>query len=485
MPRRQGETMNNKYRDKILGCWLGKSIGGTLGMPYEGSANSLNLTFYNPIPQEILPNDDLDLQILWGVLLNTKWDGVVSYENFENAWKENIRFIWDEYGVVRKNLEMGIRAPFSGLYDNAFSNGLGAAIRSEIWACLAPGDPQKAVAMCAIDASVDHHGDGVYAEIFHTALESMAFVESKIEKLIKDALSYIPSDSTLHHAIYDTINWVNETSDTSVIRSNILSKYGSDNFTDVKTNLAFEVAALLLCNGDFSKAICTAVNFGLDADCTGASVGAIMGIINPSGIPEKWLKPIGENIVLSPEIVGITPPKTISKFTDIIISLIDNVSIQDKYIPIIDFNKQIYPPIICKKMLLDDFYSPINLPSELETTQIRGNYFSITSSPDKHTIYKIAFSSEKCDEAIFMICSKVKARTWIDNSLCHDVVCDRFVPAPHRIPLENLYHFNLKKGSHEIVLDFYPNTNYNKQIEVCFGLFDKNRNWLPVTYERL
>lgn len=24
------------YRDKVLGCWMGKNIGGVLGAPFEG-----------------------------------------------------------------------------------------------------------------------------------------------------------------------------------------------------------------------------------------------------------------------------------------------------------------------------------------------------------------------------------------------------------------------------------------------------------------
>ena len=26
------------YRDKVMGCWQGKNIGGTLGAPFEGGA---------------------------------------------------------------------------------------------------------------------------------------------------------------------------------------------------------------------------------------------------------------------------------------------------------------------------------------------------------------------------------------------------------------------------------------------------------------
>ena len=47
-------------RKKMLGCFLGKSVGGTLGQPYEGWEGPLGLTFYDPVPTDMIPNDDLD-----------------------------------------------------------------------------------------------------------------------------------------------------------------------------------------------------------------------------------------------------------------------------------------------------------------------------------------------------------------------------------------------------------------------------------------
>ena len=50
----------NEFRDKVYACWLGKNIGGTLGMPFEGDTSVHDLTFYtvsgrvNPQPTMIL-----------------------------------------------------------------------------------------------------------------------------------------------------------------------------------------------------------------------------------------------------------------------------------------------------------------------------------------------------------------------------------------------------------------------------------------------
>ena len=55
-----------QLRDKILGCWAGKNIGGTVGGPFEGQAGPLDVEFYtHKMDGQPLPNDDLDLQWIW------------------------------------------------------------------------------------------------------------------------------------------------------------------------------------------------------------------------------------------------------------------------------------------------------------------------------------------------------------------------------------------------------------------------------------
>ena len=54
------------YRDKVLGCWTGKNIGGTLGAPMEGQREIFDVSFYTQDLQgNPAPNDDLDLQLVW------------------------------------------------------------------------------------------------------------------------------------------------------------------------------------------------------------------------------------------------------------------------------------------------------------------------------------------------------------------------------------------------------------------------------------
>lgn len=54
----------NTFKDKVYACWVGKNIGGTMGMPYEGIKDMVDIKGFVTKPGEVLPNDDLDLQLV-------------------------------------------------------------------------------------------------------------------------------------------------------------------------------------------------------------------------------------------------------------------------------------------------------------------------------------------------------------------------------------------------------------------------------------
>jgi len=60
----------NIYFDKVLGGWIGKSLGGTVGW-FEGVKKLSDLAIEDIIPQQVAGNDDLDVQLVWmDALLN-------------------------------------------------------------------------------------------------------------------------------------------------------------------------------------------------------------------------------------------------------------------------------------------------------------------------------------------------------------------------------------------------------------------------------
>ena len=122
------------YLDKVYGCFLGKTVIGTLGAPFEGVKMPLELPFKPEMINTLLPNDDLDLQVIWYDVVKKHGEDFTSYDILR-AFCEKYPGSPGEYSVMRKNYSRGIFPPYSGEYCNDFYvEGMGCPIRSEIWA---------------------------------------------------------------------------------------------------------------------------------------------------------------------------------------------------------------------------------------------------------------------------------------------------------------------------------------------------------------
>ena len=309
------------YRDKVRACWLGKNIGGTLGGPHEGHRGVFDLTFYtHDIATGVLPNDDLDLQLVWLIAAENHGRHLNS-EVLGEYWLTYIPCDWSEYGAGRNNLRRGLTPPLTGALRNPYAESNGAFIRSEIWACLCPGDPASAAKYAFEDATVDHTGEGVYGELFCAAVQSAAFQTDDIPALIDIGLAYIPEDCQLRRCIDLVVRCYNEGKDWRQARKELLlfapSPFGlryiydndipdqnpepdipmGDVGHDAATNVAISVIGLLWGNGDFTESLCIAANCGEDTDCTAGFIGALMGILRGvDGIEHRWIDPIGDEI---------------------------------------------------------------------------------------------------------------------------------------------------------------------------------------------
>ena len=105
-----------ELRDKILACWIGKNIGGTIGGPYEGGTEMWDITGFKTAKGEPLPNDDLDLQIAWLMTLERVGAKYLDANALAHSWLMYLTPYWNEYGIAMKNLKLGLLPPLSGEY---------------------------------------------------------------------------------------------------------------------------------------------------------------------------------------------------------------------------------------------------------------------------------------------------------------------------------------------------------------------------------
>lgn len=288
------------FLDRVHACWTGKNIGGTMGTPYEGRTEMQNISGFASAKGEPLPNDDLDLQLVWLCAVEERGIRSITPQLLGEYWLDYIPPHWNEYGVGKGNMKLGLLPPFSGEFNNnKWKTSNGAWIRTEIWACLFPGFPDLAVKYAYNDACVDHGlSEGTYAAMFVAAMESAAFFENDIRKLIDLGLSYIPAYCLLAKSIKLATELYDRKTDFVEARNAIVEASAELGWFQAPANVSFVILGLLYGEGDFKKSMIYAINCGDDTDCTGATIGALMGIMNGTGfIPEDWAEYIGDKIV--------------------------------------------------------------------------------------------------------------------------------------------------------------------------------------------
>ena len=478
------ETITD-YRARVMGCWLGKAVGGTLGMPFEGQDGPLDITFYTPVPTEMLPNDDLDLQVLWACVLDREDPVRVDRHVLARAWRDNCGFPWDEYGVAKRNLAEGIAPPLSGSFDNWFTRGMGAAIRSEVWSCLAPGDPALAAKYAYEDACVDHAGEGIWAEVFFAALQSAAFGESETDTLLDGAEAALPAESEVRRAVADTRLWWRETHDWRRVRTQVLERYGHENFTDIVMNVAFTVLGWLAGEGGFGRAICIANNCGKDTDCTAATVGALMGILDPHGIPDHWLAPIGRDLVLSPEIVGITAPKTLDGLTDLILSLRTRLNGRAPEVSGDGPGLEPPPDLIVEAGFIGALPEPDSpapaLPPGHAPLALPGTFATLPAGDfrGEALLLRYTFHLDRPQDARVLFNTREACRVWVDSRYAFGREGGLMAPSLHRVPSGQATNLTLPAGEH-VLLAALRRPPPGRDAEWVVTVGDARTNqWLP------
>ena len=487
----------DSYRDKVLGCWTGKNIGGTIGAPFEGKREVLDVNFYTQdLDGKPEPNDDLDLQLIW--LLAAEDKGIYHLDErvLGEYWLSHITGPWNEYGVCKANIRNGMYPPLSGSCNNdkwKYSNG--AWIRSEIWACIFPGSPDEAAQFAYYDACCDHCGEGIYAELFTAAIESAAFVIDDVHALINIALTKIPDDCRIARSVKLTCDYYDKGMDWLSARQALVKDSEDLGWFQAPANIGFMIVGLLYGEGDFGKSVCIATNCGDDTDCTAGTVGALLGIIlGRSGIPEKWTDPIGESIrtcsIDTYERNNVCPiPKSLNELTSRVLNLAKLAQLQNQSLPQFsegetDITQEYFETFTScddvKKRIWDQ--SPYEMAFDLPYGRLSIDYDQgpeIVCGEEKSITIRLSnvrfiekvvsisfilpdgWQVLPCKEVVFTATSGNVAEVslsitpdHIDGAVCYLPVvlrlCDRFSPTTVHVPFQNKGSvlYNLTKKDH-------------------------------------
>ena len=269
------EITYQNYLDAVYGGWLGKCIGGAIGAMQENNKGLLDYTIDNVFPAEIPPNDDLDLQVLWLQEVLEKKGTSFTSEDIARAFAEHNLELVNEYAVAIKNIELGILPPVSGVFNNPyFRNSMGCPIRSEIWGFSCPGEPEAAMRYVEMDGCIDHDTESIQGEKLLAAMESAAFFEQDIRRLLECGLSFVTAGSRLERCVCSVLGWHEAGLPWREARGRMIREFGSADASYSVVNIGIIVMALIYGERDYSKTLMIAVNSGYDTDCTAATAGA-------------------------------------------------------------------------------------------------------------------------------------------------------------------------------------------------------------------
>lgn len=322
-------------RKKVYGAWMGRVCGCLLGKPVEGIRTNeliplLKSSGNYPMHRYILStditeemystykfwlrdkayadtvdgmpvDDDTNYVVLAQKIINDCGKDFES-EDIAEAWLkyQSINSYFTAERIAFVNFINCITPPSSAMYKNVCREWIGAQIRGDYFGYINPGNPEDAAEMAYTDARISHVKNGVYGEMWVSAMIACAAVTDSIEDIILGGLAEIPETSRLYEAVMKIVDGYKNGMTVDECFDVIHAAY--DEHTDhgwchTISNAMIVTAALLYGEGDFGKSICCAVGMGFDTDCNGATVGSIIGMRNSiDGIDEYWKKPVNGKI---------------------------------------------------------------------------------------------------------------------------------------------------------------------------------------------
>lgn len=337
---RKGESISaapdKKFlEDKIHGGWLGRICGCMLGKTVEGIRTNeftpfLKETGNYPMHRYIYRsdlNDEICKKYNFAFASRAfadEIDGmpidddtnyialaqVLVKDYGRDFTPADVAHIWVNYQsknqyctaerVAFCNFVAGFTPPASAFYKNPYREWIGAQIRGDYFGYINPGDPEAAADMAWRDASISHVKNGIYGEMFASAMIATAAVCSDTEKIIMSGLAQVPHTSRLYAEVMDIVDGFKSgrpQKDAFRIVHERYDEYTQYGWTHTIPNAMIVAAALLYGGGDYGKSICMAVETGFDTDCNGATVGSILGVmLGADAIPEYWKKPINDTL---------------------------------------------------------------------------------------------------------------------------------------------------------------------------------------------
>jgi ADP-ribosylglycohydrolase len=330
---------DQELADRIHAGWLGRCAGCQLGKPLEGLSqpgkikrvlqyvgswplrdymNSVpeglseaelpESSFFNPWRNgltrgrfsAVAPDDDIHYALISQETLQKYGVGFTTEQAIERiAYRTPGSTIFAAGRNMWRTSLFGLKPPFTAMFGNPCRQSLGAMIRCDPWGWGAPANPALAARMAWTDAVGSQTRNGIYSGIFFSVLMADTLASGSPAESIDVAAQYVPPDTRFAEMVRFVKKQCARHDDWGQVNAAIYAKYPSEvaQFNHSIPNAAIVLMGLLMGDGDFSTTLGITVSAGIDTDCTGATVGSIMGCaLGTAGIPSHWTAPFNDTI---------------------------------------------------------------------------------------------------------------------------------------------------------------------------------------------
>jgi ADP-ribosylglycohydrolase len=336
------EGSDEDLADRLLAAWEGRCAGCQLGKPIEGTTwpdkirqvleivGSWPLEDYmNPTPEgmeveqlpdcdffqrnmawrntlckgqfdHVAPDDDIHYALVSQLLLEKHGSEFTSDDALTNLQQHMYDSSLYASGrhAFRTSL-FGVPGPYVAILGNPCRQSLGSQIRCDAFGWGAPGNPALAAEMAYKDAANSQTRNGIYSGVFFAVLMADALAQGDAVAAIETAASYVPPKSRFAEMIRLVRSWCEEMDQWEDVNAAILERWPEESrrFNHSIPNAAIVLTGLLKGEGDFTRTLGITVMCGLDTDCTGATVGSILGCaLGTRGVPRHWIDPFNDTI---------------------------------------------------------------------------------------------------------------------------------------------------------------------------------------------
>ncbi|NCV76412.1 MAG: ADP-ribosylglycohydrolase family protein [Actinobacteria bacterium] len=287
---------------RAQGAMAGLAIGDAIGRPVEGMSAEQIREKYGSVKDfvNLTPggSDDTEYALLTGSAI-LKYGKSISASQFADFWIEKVcaqkgAFAgagFSEMNAIH-NLRKGLRPPFSGQHNHAWSDGL--AMRVAPIGVVSKGNLDLAKSLAIADGEVSHAGEGIHSGVVIAVAISAAMGGASNVECFDLASKSIPTDSWTWRLLAIAREIVDESRERPVheIADLLLKDIAIHEYfyADLAPEaVALAMAAVLYGDGDYARTLLFAVNLGRDADTIAAMAGAVAGAIaGYESIPSNW-----------------------------------------------------------------------------------------------------------------------------------------------------------------------------------------------------